>query len=101
MWLVLMVLAQIQTVPPLDLSSCGNDSPVATRFKVDAEREITVVRDALGRPMRAVVRRVDGKPMTCEPITHGYPTSFPAGRDAHRRTQPMAMPEERPGRTPA
>ncbi len=54
---LLVILAQLATPP----------QPLATEtFPLDSEREAVITLGLDGKPVQAVVRRFDGKPMTCE-----------------------------------
>lgn len=66
----LVILAQLTLVPPPappDGAFC-DESLIETTVKLDDGRMLTISREPMtGRPIRAVVRRFDGKPMTCDP----------------------------------
>jgi hypothetical protein len=53
----IVILAQLATPP----------QPLATEtFPLDSEREAVITLGLDGKPVQAVVRRFDGKPMTCD-----------------------------------
>ncbi|HEX6096538.1 MAG TPA: hypothetical protein VF432_09460 [Thermoanaerobaculia bacterium] len=72
-----VLLAQIASTQPPTVSPLNPGEELRTTVvKLDGGREMTVMRNALGRPVRAVVRNTDGTPMTCDPyfawVTHEY-----------------------------
>jgi hypothetical protein len=60
----LLLLAQLASTQPATLPFDDPDL-IPTTVKLDEEREATILRAPDGRPIRAVVRRMDGQPMTC------------------------------------
>jgi hypothetical protein len=60
---VVILLTQLSaTLPP----QIHPDDLEATIIRMDNEREVVVTHTADGTPVRAVVRRLDGKKMTCD-----------------------------------
>jgi hypothetical protein len=78
---VLLLLARL--VPPPAPAPSGNVTPeenlVATTMKLDESRELIVMRNAMGQPVRAIVRRYDGKRMTCDPYFAWVTTDYHCG----------------------
>ena len=62
---ILILLAQLTSAPPLPPPVDEAPSVTAT-IRLDDEREAVVTYGADGKPVRAVVRRIDGQPMTCD-----------------------------------
>lgn len=65
----LVILAQLTVVPPPappDGAFC-DESLITTTVNLDDGRVLTILREPTGRPVQAIVRRLDGKPMTCDP----------------------------------
>jgi len=74
---MLMLLAQLANIHPAPAPPADpNEKLIATVVKLDAGREMTVMRNAKGRPIRAIVKNTNGTPMTCPPyfawVTHEY-----------------------------
>lgn len=64
----LVILAQLTVVPPslpVEGAFC-DENVVTTTLKIGTDRLLTVQREPSGRPIRAILKRVDGKPMTCD-----------------------------------
>lgn len=55
---LIVIVAQLAAAPQQQLPT--------TTFSIDAEREAVITLGPDGEPVQAVVRRFDGKPMTCE-----------------------------------
>ena len=55
---VIILLAQLVAAHP-------NAESTTVNMQIDHEREIVLTQDANGKPIRALLRRYDGKPMTC------------------------------------
>ncbi|HYC92112.1 MAG TPA: hypothetical protein VEO54_23060 [Thermoanaerobaculia bacterium] len=55
---LIVILAQLATAPQQALPT--------ESFPLDSEREAVITLGLDGKPVQAVVRRFDGKPMTCE-----------------------------------
>ena len=51
--------------PVLPPAECDANSMVST-IRLDDQLEMTLTRDAAGAPVKAVVRRMDGRRMTCD-----------------------------------
>ena len=59
---ILVLLSQLTSAPqlPADLDEVG------AIVRLDAEREAVVTYGSDGKPVHALVRRIDGRPMTCD-----------------------------------
>jgi len=71
---VLVLLAQMTVTSPA--LSPQDEALIATTVPLGNNIEMTVMRNAQGEAVRAIVRRTDGKQMTCDPyfawVTHDY-----------------------------
>ncbi len=74
----LLILAQLTVVSPsapIDGAIC-DESLITTTVNLDDGRELVISRDPTGRPVQAILRRLDGKPMTCDPyfawVSHNF-----------------------------
>lgn len=77
-----VLLAQLVGNAPLlpaEAPEC-DESMIQTTMKLNDDLQMTVIRDVTGRPNRAVVRRFDGKPMTCEPFFAWVSHDFSCGQ---------------------
>lgn len=78
---VLMLLAPLLadpvSAPSVNIPS--DEALVATTMKLDDSRELVVMKNALGQPVRAIVRRIDGKQMTCDPYFAWVTTEYHCG----------------------
>jgi hypothetical protein len=78
----LLLLSRLlaQTTPAVPSVNVGpDDQLVTTTMKLDDTKELTVTRNAAGQPVRAIVRRVDGKRMTCDPYFAWVETTYSCG----------------------
>lgn len=71
-----LVCAQPAPTPTLPPAAGGDEQLVATKVTLEQGREMTVFRNAYGRPVRAIVQNTNGQPMTCPAyfawVTHEY-----------------------------
>jgi hypothetical protein len=77
-----VLLAQLvgnQPLLPAEAQECG-ETAIQTTMKLNDDLQLTVSRDVTGRPLRAVVKRFDGKPMTCEPFFAWIAHDFSCGQ---------------------
>lgn len=66
----LVILAQLTAAPPpvLPDGAFCDEGLITTTLNLDEGRVLTTLREPTGRPVRALLRRLDGKPMTCDPF---------------------------------
>src|SRR6202008_153854 len=75
--MLLLALADDPSIPTPAVLGNSDEQLVQTVIKLDETREVLMMRDATGKPVRAIVRRIDGKPMmTCDPywawVSHDF-----------------------------
>jgi hypothetical protein len=78
---VLLLLARLtaQPAPAPSPDLTPDEDLVATAMKLDDSRELIVMRNATGQPVRAIVRRFDGKQMTCDAYFAWVTTEYHCG----------------------
>jgi hypothetical protein len=77
--LLLLVCLSAPSVPAPSVVVSPEEDLVTTTVTLDDSRELTVMRNATGQPVRAIVRRMDGKQMTCDPYFAWVTTTYHCG----------------------
>lgn len=70
----------VQPVVPAGPAECDDANSMVSTFRLDEQREMTLTRNAAGAPIRAVVKRIDGRQMTCDPYLAWVSHDFHCGQ---------------------